>query len=127
MNTLLWSCQVILALAFGYSGLCKSIYSEATLVAKKGQTGVAGLPHAFIRIIGIAELLGMVGIIVPWWTQIAPVLTPVSALCFALIMVLALRKHYRLVKETRNKKEWRNIATNSILLVISLLVAWGRL
>ena len=119
MNTLLWSCQVILALAFGYSGLCKSIYSETTLVEKKGQTGVAGLPHTFIRIIGIAELLGMVGIIVPWWTGIAPVLTPITAAGFALIMVFAAPIHYK-------RKEPRNVATNLTLLLLAIFTAYGR-
>ena len=119
MNTLLWSCQVILALAFGYSGLCKSIYSEATLVEKKGQTGVTGLPHTFIRIIGIAELLGMVGIIVPWWTGIAPVLTPITAAGFALITVFAAPIHYK-------RKEPRNVATNLTLLLLAIFTAYGR-
>lgn len=119
MNTLLWSCQVLLALAFGYSGLCKSIYSEATLVARKGQTGVAGLPHAFIRIIGITEILGMVGIIVPWWTGIAPILTPISAFGFALIMVFAAPIHYK-------RKEPKNVVNNLILLAIAIFTAYGR-
>lgn len=119
MNTLLWSCQVVLALAFGYSGLCKSIYSEATLVGKKGQTGVAGLPHSYIRIIGIAELLGMMGIIVPWLTGITPVLTPITAVCFAIIMVFAAPIHYR-------RKEPGNVATNFILLSLAIFTAYGR-
>ena len=119
MNTLLWSCQILLALAFGYSGLCKSIYSEATLVAKKGQTGVAGLPHVFIRIIGIAEILGMAGIIVPWWTGIAPVLTPISAVGFALVMVFAAPIHYK-------RKEPKNVVNNLILLAIAIFTAYGR-
>ncbi|HVU56415.1 MAG TPA: DoxX family protein [Puia sp.] len=119
MNTLLWSCQIILALAFGYSGLCKSIYSEATLVVKKGQTGVAGLPQGAIRIIGISELLGMVGIIVPWWTGIAPVLTPITAVCFAFIMVLAAPIHYK-------RKEPGNVATNITLLILAVFTAYGR-
>jgi len=119
MNTLLWSCQVLLALAFGYSGLCKSIYSEATLVGKKGQTGVAGLPHTFIRIIGITELLGMVGIILPWWTGIAPVLTPITAVGFALVMLFAAPIHYK-------RKEPRNVATNLTLLLLAIFTAYGR-
>jgi len=119
MNTLLWSCQIVLALAFSYSGLCKSIYSEATLVDKKGQTGVAGMPPAFIRIIGIAEILGMVGIIVPWWTGIAPVMTPITAVCFAIIMVFAAPIHYK-------RKEPRNVATNLTLLTLAIFTAYGR-
>jgi hypothetical protein len=119
MNTLLWSCQILLAAAFGYSGICKSIYSEETLVNKIGQTGVAGLPLTLIRTIGIAELLGTVGIILPWWLGITPVLTPVTAVCFTVLMLLAAPIHYR-------RKEPRNVTTNLVLLAISIFTAYGR-
>jgi len=119
MNTILWSCQALLALLFGYSGFCKSIYSETVLVEKKGQTGVAGLPAGFIRFIGISEILGAVGIILPWMLGIAPVLTPLTAVCFAVIMVFAARIHYRL-------HEPKNVITNLVALVISLFIAYFR-
>ncbi|MDO6431736.1 DoxX family protein [Flavitalea sp. BT771] len=120
MNTILWSCQALLALLFGYSGFCKSIYSERVLVEKKGQTGVAGLPGAFIRFIGISEMLGAVGIILPWLLGVAAVLTPLTAICFAVIMVFAARIHYRL-------HEPKNVVTNLIALVISIFIAYFRL
>ena len=104
---------------FGYSGFCKSIYSETVLVEKKGQTGVAGLPAGFIRFIGISEILGAVGIILPWMLGIAPVLTPLTAVCFAVIMVFAARIHYRL-------HEPKNVITNLVALVISLFIAYFR-
>ena len=119
MNTILWSCQALLALLFGYSGFCKSIYSERVLVEKKGQTGVAGLPAAFIRFIGISEMLGAVGIILPWLLGVAAVLTPLSAVCFAVIMVFAARVHYKL-------HESKNVVTNLIALVISIFIAYFR-
>ncbi|HEY8968467.1 MAG TPA: DoxX family protein, partial [Puia sp.] len=81
--------------------------------------GVAGLPHTFIRIIGIVELLGMVGIIVPWWTGIAPVLTPITAAGFALIMVFAAPIHYK-------RREPKNVVNNLILLAIAIFTAYGR-
>src|SRR5258705_10906381 len=95
MNTILWSCQALLAVTFGYSGFCKSTLSEKVLVYEKGQTGVEGLPMAFTRSIGISEMLGAVGIILPWWLGVAPVLTPVTAVCFALLMVFVAPIHYK--------------------------------
>ena len=118
MNTILWIAQAVLAIAFLYSGFCKSVYSQQKLIAK-GQTGVAGYAPATIHFIGIAEMLGAIGIILPWLTGIWPVLTPIAAICFAIIMLLAAPIHYRL-------KEPRNVATNITLLVLALLVAWGR-
>ena len=118
MNTILWIVQGALAIVFAYSGFCKSILSERQLIAK-GQTGVVNLPAPLIHSIGVSEILGAVGIIVPWYTGISPVLTPVVAVCFAVLMVLAARIHYRL-------KEPKNIAVNTTLFILAVFVAWGR-
>ncbi len=119
MNTMLWSLQCITALIFMYSGINKSIFSEQKLVAK-GQTGVEGLPPPLIRFIGISEIFGAVGLIVPWWTNILPVLTPIAAICFAVMMILAARIHYK-------RKEYKNVLTNSIIFLMCLFIAYGRL
>lgn len=126
MNTLLWSLQGIVAVVFLYSGLNKSILNQQTLIGK-GQTGVTGLHMGFIRFIGISEVLGAVGLIFPFWLRIAPVLTPVAAGCFAVIMILAAVTHTRLLLRTGNKRELQNIATNIVLLSLSVAIAWGRL
>jgi len=118
MNTLLWICQIILAIAFLYSGINKSIYSGEKLVAK-GQTGVDGLPMPLIRFIGILEILGAFGIILPWWLNIVPVLTPITAICFCIVMILAAPIHYK-------RKEPKNVLTNIMFLLFSLFVAYGR-
>lgn len=55
MNTTLWILQSLVAFAFLYSGINKSILSEQRLVAS-GQTGVEGLPLPLIRFIGISEI-----------------------------------------------------------------------
>lgn len=119
MNTMLWSLQFIAALIFMYSGINKSIFSEQKLVAK-GQTGVEGLPLPLIRFIGISEIFGAVGLIVPWWTNILPVLTPIAAICFAVMMILAARIHYK-------RKEYKNVLTNAIIFVTCLFIAYERL
>lgn len=119
MNNILWISQIILAVTFLYSGINKSIFSEKQLITR-GQTGVVGLSTATIKFIGITEILGSIGLILPWWTGIMPYLTPVAAICFAIVMVLAAPIHYRL-------KERKNVAVNIFLLAISLFVAWGRI
>jgi uncharacterized membrane protein len=118
MNTLLWTSQAFLAIAFFYSGLNKSILSEQQLI-KKGQTGVAGWSATAIRLIGVSEIIGAIGIVVPWWTGILPWLTPLAATGFAVIMLLAAPIHYRL-------KEPKNVAVNMTLLALSVFVAVGR-
>lgn len=119
MNSILWICQAFLAIAFLYSGINKSTLSEQQLIAR-GQTGVVGRSAATIKFIGICEILGSIGLILPGWTGILPVLTPMAAIGFAVIMILAAPVHHRL-------NEPRNVAVNIMLLAISLFVAVGRL
>jgi uncharacterized membrane protein YphA (DoxX/SURF4 family) len=118
MDTALWICQVFLAITFGYSGVMKSTRSREELISG-GQTGVAGLSYRVIRFIGISEVVGAIGIVVPWLTGILPVLTPVTAVCFALIMILAAPIHY-------SRGEFRSVGINITLLLTSLFVVYMR-
>ncbi|MBS1602799.1 MAG: DoxX family protein [Bacteroidetes bacterium] len=118
MNTTLWIAQIILAAAFLYSGICKTILSEQQLIAR-GQTGVVGLRPGKIHFIGVCEIAGSIGIILPRALNILPFLTTATAACFAVVMLLAAPIHYRL-------KEPGNVATNMTLLLLSLFVILGR-
>jgi hypothetical protein len=118
MNTMLWALQILAASVFMYSGINKSIYSEKKLVAS-GQTGVEGLPLSLIRFIGIIEILGAIGLIVPWWFNVLSILTPISATGFAIIMILAARIHYQ-------RKELKNVFTNIMLFIACVFIAYFR-
>ena len=118
MNTILWACQLFLALLFSYSGLMKSTQNRERLVSI-GQTGVDGLSYPLIRFIGITEILGALGIILPWATHILPLLTPLAALGFALIMVLAAPIHVK-------RKEFPTAAFNIFVCCMSIWVAYMR-
>jgi hypothetical protein len=72
-----------------------------------------------IRLIGLAELLGAIGLILPAVLHIAPILVPLAAVGLALVMVGAGAVHAR-------RKEWPFIAVNLVLLAIAVIVAWGR-
>lgn len=119
MNTTLWIIQGFISFTFLYSGICKSYFSEQKLVAM-GQTGVEGLSKYFIRFIGIAEILGASGLILPCLLSIYPALTPISALCLAFIMPFAASIHYR-------KKEYKSVLLNSVLFLSCLFVVYGRI
>jgi hypothetical protein len=119
MNGMLWAGQALLAVAFGYSGAMKSSQPIRRLVAA-GQTGVDGLPLRFVRFIGVSELLGVVGLLAPCGTKIAPILTPIAALALGSIMIPAAVIHSR-------RGEPKAVALNLVLLTISATVAVGRL
>jgi hypothetical protein len=53
----------------------------------EAMTGPVELPGAFLRFIGVAEVAGAFGLIVPWLTRIRPALTPVAAAGLVVIMV----------------------------------------
>ena len=119
MNTTLWILQSVIAFVFMYSGINKSIFSEKKLVAS-GQTGVEGLPLVLIRFIGISEIFGAVGIILPLLLHTIPILTAVSAICFAVIMIPAARIHYK-------RHEFKNVFINFIIFIVCIFIAYGRI
>lgn len=118
MNTILWILQAITAIIFMYSGVCKLTLNIPQLVAK-GQTGVENIPVPFVRFIGISEILGAVGIILPGLINVMPFLTVAAAIGFIVIMVPAAFIHY-------SRKEYSTVAGNIVLLAICLFIAYGR-
>ena len=84
MNIALWIVQVLLALLFLFAGSMKLALPLDKL------TGPVALPGWFTRFIGVAELLGAVGLILPSLLRISPGLTPLAALGLILIMIGAI-------------------------------------
>ena len=74
---MLWVAQSLLAALFLFSGVMKSTRSEQQLIAS-GQTGVEGLPRSLIGFIGISEILGAAGLVLPLLSDVLPVLTPLA-------------------------------------------------
>lgn len=119
MNTLLWIAQGLLALIFFMAGVLKTTTSKDKLL--KQLPWVSNYSYGTVKIIGISELLGGIGIIVPWLTGIVRFLTPLSAIGICIIMVLAITtEHFR-------KKEYKEVAFNIVLLMLAVFVAVGRL
>jgi hypothetical protein len=74
----------------------------------------------FIRLIALSELLGAVGLVVPWASGILPGLTPLAAMGLGILMIGAARAHFRL-------HEPRNVAINLALLALTVFVGVGRM
>jgi hypothetical protein len=118
MNVALWVAQIIVAVVFLFSAVTKGTWSKERLIAK-GQTGVAPVPLPAVRLIALAELLGVLGMLLPWATGIAPVLTPLAAIGLAIVMVGAGLTHLRL-------GEPRTALGNAAILILCAIVASGR-
>ncbi|MDX3100346.1 DoxX family protein [Nonomuraea angiospora] len=117
MNVFLWIAQAILAAMFAMSGLEKLVRPKDKLAGKYPWTQT--FSQTAVRSIGVMELLGTIGLIVPAATGIAPVLTPIAATGLAIMMILAGALHIR-------RKEPSGLMTTAVLLVLCALVAWGR-
>jgi hypothetical protein len=81
MNYVLWIVQVLLALLFLFAGGMKLVLPLEALA------GPVALPGLFVRFIGVAEVLGAIGLILPGIVRIWPVLTPLAASGLVIIMI----------------------------------------
>lgn len=86
MNTALWVLQALLAAVFAASGAAKSVMTKERMIAS-GQTGVAPFPMPVIRTVAALEVVGALGLVLPWLLDVTPVLTPAAASGLAVFMV----------------------------------------
>jgi uncharacterized membrane protein YphA (DoxX/SURF4 family) len=83
MNIVLWILQILLCLLFLFSGTMKFVMSAEQMT----QGMPVALPIWFIHFIGVCEILGGIGLIVPWLTGIKRGLTPLAASLLIVIMI----------------------------------------
>jgi uncharacterized membrane protein YphA (DoxX/SURF4 family) len=117
MDIALWIVQVLLALAFLAAGALKLTRPKEKLDAQLKWPEDFSLNQ--IRLIGAAELLGAIGLILPAVTDIVPVLTAWAALGLAVLMAGAVWTH-------RRREEPQGMAITGALLLLAAFVAWGR-
>jgi len=82
VNAALWVVQGLLALLFVFSGGMKLVMPTEELTRQAPQ-----LSGAFLRFIGVAEVLGAIGLILPALLRIRPGLTPLAAAGLVIIMI----------------------------------------
>lgn len=88
----LWIINIILALLFLMAGSMKTIKTKAQL-QESGMTWVTNVSPPLVKLVGIVEVLGALGLILPLATGIAPILTPLAAVGLAVTMVIAVIVH----------------------------------
>ena len=81
MNVALWIVQGLLAALFVFSGGMKLVLPIEKM------TDPVALPGLFLRFIGVCELLGGIGLILPSLLRIRPGLTPLAAAGLIVIMI----------------------------------------
>lgn len=81
LNIVLWVVQVLLALLFLWGGAMKLVLPLEKLA------GPVHLPGLFLRFIGVVEVLGGLGLILPGLLRIRPGLTPLAAAGLVILMI----------------------------------------
>ena len=117
MNVALWIIQIVLAAAFLIAGTTKVLTPKEKL--RERMAWVDDFSQTSVRLIGTAEILGALGLILPAATGIAPILTPIAAVGLIIIMIGAAITHVR-------RREPAIVPVNVVLLVLAAIVAWGR-
>jgi uncharacterized membrane protein YphA (DoxX/SURF4 family) len=117
VNVALWIVQILLAVAFLGAGLMKLTQPKDKIAQL--MAWAADFSPTAIKLIGLVEVLGALGLVLAAVTGIAPVLVPLAAVGLALVMVGAIITHAR-----RGEKQM--IGANVVLLLLALFVAGGR-
>jgi uncharacterized membrane protein YphA (DoxX/SURF4 family) len=94
MNIVAWILQIVLAVAFLAAGGMKLARPKPALVGA-GMGWAEDFTDTNVKLIGAVEVLGAIGLVVPWLTGIAPILTPIAAVGLALVMGGAVVTHVR--------------------------------
>ena len=80
-NIALWVVQALVAGLFLMAGTMKLVMPIEAMTA-----GPIALPGLFLRFIGVAEVAGALGLLLPGIFRVAPSLTPIAAVGLACIM-----------------------------------------
>lgn len=110
---MIWVVQIIVAIGFGMAGLMKATQPKQKLA--ENMAWVEDFSAQQIKAIGILEVLGAIGVILPVLTDILPWLTPLAAGGLVLTMAVAAWVHFR-------RNEYPNIAVNGVLLILAAIV-----
>jgi putative oxidoreductase len=113
----LWVAQGLLGVMFLAVGAMKATQPIAALADMLGWP--AAVPAALVRVIGVAEILGALGLILPAATRIKPMLTPLAGIGLATAMLLAMMFHI-------SRGEVGALPLPLVLGGLAAFVAWGR-
>jgi len=117
MNIGLWVVQVLLGAMFLMAGAMKTAQPIEALV--ESLPWVTTVPAALVKFIGISEVLGGLGLLLPSLLRIKPSLTVMAAYGLILVMILAALFH-------GSRGEFSAIGMNVVLIAMAYFVAWGR-
>ena len=113
----LWVAQILLAIFLVMGTIMKFMPIEkiSVMMPWTGQ-----LPAVEVRLLGVIDLLGALGLILPSLFRIQPKLTPWSAIAIIILMICAIVFHVL-------RGEASVIGMNIFCLILAIFITWGRL
>jgi len=119
VNVVLWIVAGLLAAVYLAAGGMKVATPREKLLANPNTAWTADYSDADVKGIGVVEILGALGLVLPWALGIAPVLTPLAATGLVSVQAGAIVVHAR-------RKEAKALPMNVVLLLSAAFVAIGR-
>jgi DoxX-like family len=116
MNIALWIAAIVVALINLAAGAVKLVKSRESLL--DSMPWASGISDNAMRGIGVIELLGAIGLILPAVTGIATILVPIAAVGLGITQIVALLVNL--------KFDAKRIPVNVVLIALSAFIAWGR-
>ncbi|WP_433802535.1 DoxX family protein [Actinomycetospora sp. CA-084318] len=114
MRIAFWVIAVLLAVFYLYAGGLKLVRTRGQLAPTMAWVDVVPMPA--VRALGVVEVLGALGLLLPALTGIAPALTVAAAVGLVVLQVLATALHL-------SRHEVRDLWLNGLLLVLAGLAA----
>jgi len=114
-----WIVTVAVALILGGAGASKLVRSKEKILENPHMGWANDFSQPQIRLIGIAELAGALGLVLPWALDILPVLTPIAGYALAALMTGAAIVHAR-------RREYAGLPFVLLLVGGALFVAIAR-
>lgn len=116
MRGLEWVFSGVLAIVFLVVGITKALRYG---LARKAFAWVSDLPEPLVRFIGLVEILGALGLVLPVATGMYAWLTPVAAIALGLLVLMAASFH-------AVRRESDQVFLNVLLLILLGVVAYSR-
>ena len=111
-----WIVAGLLALAYLLAGATKLVRSNAQLEAS-GMHWVRGTNPAVVKLVGLVEVVGAAGLILPPLFSTAAFLAPLAAVGLILVQAVAIGVHMQM-------RDLKSLPINLALLLLGFVAAW---
>lgn len=110
-----WIVAGLAAVVFLAAGLMKLARPKEALKTS-GLAWVEDFPAPIVKLIGVAEVVGAIGLILPALTGISPLLSPIAATCLGILMIGAVVVHIR-----RKEAPWMQLGLAVLAFAAAIL------